>query len=99
LQDELSEAEAFRDAGRIAQARRELEFLSAELSRATSLGGRVRRAGSASERARSSVQRRIRNVLERIRKAAPELAERLEPKLKTGTYCVFLPEAPGTPRA
>jgi hypothetical protein len=97
LQEELSEAEAFRDAGRIAQARRELEFLSAELSRATSLGGRVRRAGSASERARSSVQRRIRNVLERIRKAAPALAEQLEPMIKTGTYCVFVPDAPGTP--
>lgn len=93
LQDELNEAEGFRDAGRIAKARRELEFLSAELARATSLGGRVRRAASASERARSSVQRRIRNVFERIRKNAPELAEELERTVKTGTYCVFTPVA------
>jgi tetratricopeptide (TPR) repeat protein len=94
LQEELSEAEAFRDAARISAARRELEFLSAELSRAVSLGGRTRRAGSASERARSSVQRRIRNVIERVRKTAPELAPWLERTVKTGTYCVFTPEAP-----
>jgi tetratricopeptide (TPR) repeat protein len=93
LEEELREAEAFRDAGRSAKLQEELEFLGAELSRAVGLGGRARRAGSASERARSSVQRRVRNVLERVRQCAPELGEFLERSIKTGTYCVYRPDA------
>jgi hypothetical protein len=91
LEEELREAESFSDAGRSAKLQEELEFLSAELSRAVGLGGRARRAGSASERARSSVQRRVRNVLDRVRQCAPELGEFLERSVKTGTYCVFRP--------
>jgi tetratricopeptide (TPR) repeat protein len=94
LEEELAEAERFQDVARSERARAELEFLGTELSRAVGLGGRPRRASSASERARSAVQRRIRNVLERVRKTAPELAELWEKTLTTGTYCVFRP-APG----
>jgi len=47
LQQELEEAEGFSDLGRASQARQELEFLAAELSRAVGLGGRARRAGGA----------------------------------------------------
>jgi tetratricopeptide (TPR) repeat protein len=92
LEEELREAEAFRDVGRSAKLQEELEFLSAEVSRAVGLGGRARRAGSASERARSSVQRRVRNVLDRVRQCAPELGEFLERSVKTGTYCVYRPD-------
>jgi tetratricopeptide (TPR) repeat protein len=91
LEEELAEAESFHDAARIDRARSELEFLGAELSRAVGLGGRARRAGSSSERARSAVQRRIRNVLERVRKSAPELAQLWDQTVTTGTYCVFRP--------
>jgi tetratricopeptide (TPR) repeat protein len=89
LEAELAEARAWNDAARTNRAREELEFLQAELTRAVGLGGRIRRAGSSSERARSAVQRRIRNVLERIRSQSPELAEILDRSVKTGTYCVF----------
>jgi hypothetical protein len=92
LEEELREAEAFRDVGRSAKLQEELEFLSAEVSRAVGLGGRARRAGSASERARSSVQRRVRNVLDRVRQCAPELGEFLQRSVKTGTYCVYRPD-------
>jgi hypothetical protein len=92
LRDALEEAEGFGDVGRASRAREELAFLEAELSRAVGLGGRRRRAGSASERARSAVQRRIRNALERLGECSPELAQRLEREVKTGTYCVYKPE-------
>jgi tetratricopeptide (TPR) repeat protein len=91
LEAELAEAQSWNDAARIGRAREELEFLQAELARAVGLGGRVRKAGSSSERARSAVQRRIRNVIDRVRDCAPELAEILASSVKTGTYCVFRP--------
>jgi tetratricopeptide (TPR) repeat protein len=98
LEAELAEAEAWNDSARTARAREELEFLQAELARAVGLGGRVRKSGNSSERARSAVQRRIRNVLERVRSHAPDLAEFLERSVKTGTYCVFRPsDARSTP--
>jgi hypothetical protein len=91
LEAELAEAQTWNDAARTSRAREELEFLQAELMRAVGLGGRIRKAGSSSERARSAVQRRIRNVLERIRGRDPELATILDRSVKTGTYCVFRP--------
>ena len=62
----------------------------AELGRAVGLGGRVRRAGGAAERARSAVQRRIKNALERIGEHAPALAASSADG-KTGNVCIFRP--------
>jgi tetratricopeptide (TPR) repeat protein len=93
LRDALEEAEEFGDLGRASRAREELAFLEAELSRAVGLGGRRRRAGAASERARSAVQRRIKNALERVAECSPGLAERLEREVKTGTFCVYRPDS------
>jgi hypothetical protein len=87
--------EAAKASGAVEQATRleeEMDFLEAELSRAFGLGGRVRRAGAASERARSAVQRRIRSAVERVREYSPGLAALLERTVKTGTTCVFSPE-------
>jgi hypothetical protein len=93
LRDELTEAESFADPGRASRARAELEFLTAELGRAVGLGGRVRRAGGAAERARSAVQRRIKNALCRIEEHAPALAGHLTRAVKTGNFCVYRPSA------
>jgi tetratricopeptide (TPR) repeat protein len=92
LREQLEAAKA---SGAVEQATRleeEMDFLEAELSRAFGLGGRVRRAGAASERARSAVQRRIRSAVERVREYSPGLAALLERTVKTGTTCVFSPE-------
>jgi hypothetical protein len=91
LRDTLAEAESFGDEARAGRARQEIEFLGAELSRAVGLGGRVRRAGSAAERARIAVQRRIKNALGRIEEASPALAAYLGRTVKTGNFCVFRP--------
>ena len=54
IEEDIEEARASGDAERAAQADAERDFLVRELSRAVGLGGRERRAGSASERARAA---------------------------------------------
>jgi tetratricopeptide (TPR) repeat protein len=93
LEDTVAEAESFGDGARAAQAREEIDLLARELGRAVGLGGRVRKAGVAGERARSAVQRRIRHAIERIGTHSPELAAFLERSIRTGNYCSFLPLA------
>jgi hypothetical protein len=85
------EAESFGDRGRVEQANAEIDALSAELERAFGLGGRERKLGAASERARSNAQRRIAHALEQVRAASMRLGEHLAATLKTGTYCVYAP--------
>ncbi len=89
LREELAEAESFFDTGRATRARAEIEFLAAELSRAVGLGGRTRRAGGASERARSAVQRRIKDMIARIATHSPELAAILTRSVRTGNFCEY----------
>ena len=84
---------ATRDSGRVAQAEAERDFLIRELSRAVGLGGRGRRAGSSSERARVSVTRAVRHAMSQIRRHDPPLAAHLDRAIRTGTYCVYLPDS------
>jgi tetratricopeptide (TPR) repeat protein len=92
IEEDLAEAHALGDIARLQQASAEREFLARELSRAVGLGGRERRAGSASERARSAVTRAMRQALARIREHHPALAEHLDRTIRTGTQCVYLPD-------
>jgi len=92
IDEDLEEARQTGDSGRVGQAEAERDFLIRELSRAVGLGGRDRRAGSASERARVSVTRAIRHALSRIRQHHPPLGEHLDRAIRTGTYCAYLPD-------
>ena len=91
IDDDMEQARALGDARREAQADAEREFLVRELSRAVGLGGRERRASSASERARVAVTRAIRHGVARIREHHPQLGEHLEGAIRTGTYCAYFP--------
>lgn len=91
LRADLDEAESWNDSGRAERAREELAFIERELTRAIGLGGRERRAGSASERARVNVQRRIRDAIRRIESYHPGLAKHLDRSIRTGTYCAYEP--------
>ncbi len=93
IDEDLEEARLMRDSGRVVQATAERDFLIRELSRAVGLSGRGRRAGAASERARVSVTRAIRHAMSRIRHHDPALGEHLERAIRTGTYCVYLPDS------
>ena len=92
IDEDIEEARAIRDDERSAQAAAERSFLLRELARAVGLGGRDRRAGSDSERARASVTRAIRQAMVRIHGHHPTLGEHLDRTIRTGTYCAYLPD-------
>jgi len=92
IDEDLDDARLTGDSGRVSQAEAERDFLIRELSRAVGLGGRDRRAGSTSERARVSVTRAIRHAMNRIRQHNPALGDHLDRTIRTGTYCVYLPD-------
>ena len=93
IDEDLEDARLMSDLGRVAQGDAEREFLLRELSRAVGLSGQERRAGSASERARVSVTRAVRHAMSRIREHNPALGEHLDRAIRTGTYCVYLPDS------
>ena len=92
IERDLDEARQCGDAYRTEQAMAERRFLARELARAVGLGGRDRRVGSNAERARASVTLAMRRVMERIRAAHPALGAHLERTIRTGTFCVYLPD-------
>jgi tetratricopeptide (TPR) repeat protein len=92
IETDIDEARAMGDSERAAQADTERDFIVRELSRAFGLGGRNRRAGSASERARVSVTRAVRQAMARIQEHNSPLGEHLDRAIRTGTYCAYLPD-------
>ncbi|HKH90245.1 MAG TPA: hypothetical protein VKA54_00505 [Gemmatimonadaceae bacterium] len=93
IDDDIEEARLLADGERAAQAEAERDFLARELARAVGLGGRDRRAGSSSERARASVTRAIRQSMVRIGEQHPALGEHLKRAVRTGNYCRYLPDS------
>jgi tetratricopeptide (TPR) repeat protein len=92
IDEDIEEAEVNGDAERAAQGKVERDFLGRELGRAVGLGGRDRRASSASERARASVTRAIRQAMTRIQEHHPTLGDHLDRTIRTGTTCEYLPD-------
>jgi hypothetical protein len=70
----------------------ELDRLVSELAHAFGLGGRSRRASSASERARLNVTRALRAATARLGEALPEAGTDLDRRLRTGLYCAYEPD-------
>jgi tetratricopeptide (TPR) repeat protein len=97
IEDDIDQARALRDTTREVQADAERDFLVRELARAVGLGGRDRRAASASERARSGVTRALRQAIARIGEHHPELGEHLNSAVRTGTNCAYVPDAGARP--
>jgi hypothetical protein len=91
--EELEEAERRNDRGRSERLGDEIERLAAELSRGFGLGGRARRAGAASERARLSVTRAIRYAIDKIAEHDAALAEHLRNGVRTGAFCAYEPSS------
>jgi hypothetical protein len=91
LLGELDDARARNDLGRAERLGAELEAIADQLTAATGLGGRVRRAGSHVERARVNVQRRIKDAIRRLASADPELGRYLDATIRTGTFCGYFP--------
>ena len=92
LREELEEAKELGNVERAEQAEHEIDALTRELSRAVGLGGRARRAASASERARQTITKTIKAVVERIAQSDARLGEIFSRCVKTGTFCSYQPD-------
>jgi tetratricopeptide (TPR) repeat protein len=92
LDDGIAEAERFNDIARASRLGEERDLLIDELARSVGLGGRPRRAASASERARVNVTRAIRSAIRRIGEVDAAAGRYLDSTIVTGTYCVFEPD-------
>ena len=93
LREELEEAKELGKVERAEQAEEEIDALTRELSRAVGLGGRNRRAASASERARQSITKTIKAVVERIAQSDARLGQIFARCIKTGNFCSYRPDS------
>ncbi len=85
LADEIRDAEAAGNDRRAEQLSTERTALIQTLATATGLGGRSRRLGDESERARKTVSARVRDALSKIDQVDPALAGHLRSALRMGT--------------
>jgi tetratricopeptide (TPR) repeat protein len=92
LREELEEAKEAGNVERAEQAEQEIDALTRELSRAVGLGGRNRKAASASERARQSISKTIKAVLDRIAQSDAALGDVLSRCIRTGYFCSYQPD-------
>lgn len=92
IDDDIDDARSAGDLHRATQAEVERDFLVQELSRAFGIGGRSRKAGAASERARVAVTRALRAALHRIAEHHETLGQHLDHAVRTGTYCSYEPD-------
>lgn len=92
LREELEEAHAFNDPGRVEKAQREIDVLMQELARGVGLGGRERRAGSHAERARVNITRAIASAVQKIAEHHAGLGHHLRATVRTGTFCSYVPD-------
>ena len=96
LDDDIDEADANNDPERAARARAERDALIAELTRSVGRGGRPRRLGDDTEKARKTVTIRIQRALRLLDSHHPALASHLREAVRTGTTCSYLPAQPLT---
>ena len=96
LDDDIDEADAGHDPERAARARAERDALITELTRSVGRGGRPRRLGDDTEKARKTVTIRIQRALRLLDSYHPALASHLREAVRTGTTCSYQPAQPLT---
>jgi hypothetical protein len=92
LREEMEEAKELGNVDGAEQTKEEIDVLTRELSRAVGLGGRNRRAASASERARQSITKSIKSVLERLAQSDATLGDFFSRRVRTGIFCSYQPD-------
>ncbi|MFE7457645.1 AAA family ATPase [Streptomyces sp. NPDC057554] len=92
LDAEIDRAAARDDTRRVEAYDRERQALLDQLRTAAGLGGRTRRLGDQTERARKTVTARIRDTLRKLDSLHPELAAHLRQSVTTGTTCAYRPD-------
>jgi tetratricopeptide (TPR) repeat protein len=94
LDQDIDDATADNDPERAARAAAERDSLVSELTRALGLGGRSRRLGDDTDRARKAVTARIGHAIDRLQRYHPDLAAHLRASIRTGTACSYQPAQP-----
>ena len=94
LDQDIDDATASNDPERAARAAAERDALISELTHALGLGGRSRRLGDDSERARKAVTARIHHAIGHLQRYHPDLAAHLRAAIRTGTACAYQPARP-----
>ena len=94
LAREIDNADAAGNPGQAKTLHSERDALIRELAAAAGLGGRDRRLGDETERARKTVSARVRDALSKIERVHPELAAHLRGALRMGTICSYTPAEP-----
>jgi hypothetical protein len=92
LQAEIDEFESMNDLERAAATRSERDWLVAELTATTGIGGRPRRFSGSDERARIAVGKAIRRAVARVSEADPVIGRELQATVHTGQRCSYRPE-------
>lgn len=92
IDDDIADAARRNDLGQLAKAEADREYLVNELARAMGIGGRARRTGDASERARTAVARTLRYALEEMAAHHSDAADHFRASIRTGTYCSYQPD-------
>ncbi len=87
--EELKERGAHERAEKVAD---EIDEINRALLSSVGLGGRDRKTGAASEKARINVTRHLRTAIERIAEHHDALAKLLGESIRTGSYCCYLPK-------
>jgi hypothetical protein len=94
LAGHINEAEELGHTARAGRLADERDALIRELAASTGLGGRDRRLGDETERARKTVGARVRDSLAKIERVHPELAAHLRGSVRMGTTCSYSPAVP-----
>ena len=94
IAERIDDAEAVGRSDRVEALRSERAALIRELATAAGLGGRDRRLGDETERARKTVSARVRDALAKLDRVHPELAAHLRDALQMGTVCCYRPVTP-----
>jgi non-specific serine/threonine protein kinase len=92
LRVELEQAEEDHDLAKSERCREELDALASQLAAAVGLGGRVRRAGDANERARQSVTKAIGRTIRKLAGIDERLGRHLSNTVRTGVTCRYEPD-------
>jgi len=92
VDEDIEDAAAANDIGRLGLAEHDREHLVAELARAFGIDGQSRTVGGDVERARGSITRSLRYSVKRLGAFQPELAAHLDRSVSTGVYCCYRPD-------
>jgi hypothetical protein len=94
LEEEIAMASRNANEDIVRACEEEREAILLTVRKATGLGGRARKSGSVSEKARTAVTWRIRHAIKKIAEAHPALGRHLKKSVKTGAFCSYEPEIP-----